>query len=159
MVTGKTVLIVDDEPAISQLLTILLTSHGYMTKVAATGREALESISSDIDLILLDLLLPDFTGAKICEQLKSNSQSKDIPIIVISGQQNKSNRFESLYLGAEDYLTKPFEPEELFARMDVVLRRHNVKPKEDNSSEQQDTIIELKRIINEESIKVRFQPI
>ena len=156
---GKTVLIVDDEPAISQLLTILLTSHGYTTKVAVTGKQALECISPDIDLILLDMVLPDSEGIKICQQLKSNPQTKDIPIIIISGNQNKSDRIESLYLGAEDYLTKPFEPEELFARMDVVLRRHNVRSNEDSLLQDQETICELKRIIDEESINVCFQPI
>ena len=127
VLNGKTILVVDDEPAISQLLTILLGSHGYTTKVAVTGREALEYTSSHIDLILLDMLLPDSQGMKICQQLKSNAQTKDIPIIMISGQHNKADRIESLYLGAEDYLTKPFEPEELFARMDVALRRHKCK--------------------------------
>lgn len=156
----KTVLIVDDEPAVTQLLTILLSSHGYTTKVASTGRQALESITSNIDLILLDMLLPDLDGIKVCQQLKSNSQSKDIPIIIITGQQNKTDRIESLYIGAEDYLTKPFEPEELFARMDVALRRHNnVQSNEDNSLHHRETIAELKRIVDEESINVRFQPI
>jgi EAL domain-containing protein (putative c-di-GMP-specific phosphodiesterase class I)/CheY-like chemotaxis protein len=157
-VNGKTVLIVDDEPAVSQLLTILLTSQGYATRVAATGRQALDSVTPSIDLILLDMLLPDSQGMKICQQLKSNTQTKDIPIIMISGQHNKADRIESLYSGAEDYLTKPFEPEELFARIDVALRRHGVKGNED-SLHHQDTICELKRIIDEESINVRFQPI
>jgi EAL domain-containing protein (putative c-di-GMP-specific phosphodiesterase class I) len=105
------------------------------------------------------MLLPDFDGMKICQQLKSNSQSKDIPIIIITGQQNKTDRIESLYLGAEDYLTKPFEPEELFARMDVALRRHNVRTGEDSTVQHRETITELKRIVDEESINVRFQPI
>ena len=157
---GKTVLIVDDEPAISQFLTILLSSQGYTTRVASTGRQALASTSSHIDLILLDLLLPDLEGINICQKLKSNSQTKDIPIIIISGLQNKSDKVEGLYVGAEDYITKPFEPEELFARMDVVFRRHNVKPPEHHPVEHhQETISELKRIIGEESINVRFQPI
>ena len=156
---GKTVLIVDDEPAVSQLLNVLLTSQGYATKIAATGRQALDSVFTNIDLILLDMVLPDFEGIKVCQQLKSNSQSKNIPIIAISGKQNKTDRIESLYTGAEDYLTKPFEPEELFARMDVVLRRHDVKTNEGSLPQNQETICELKRIITEESINVRFQPI
>ena len=158
-INGKTILIVDDEPAISQLLTVLLTSQGYATRMAATGRQALENVSSNIDLILLDMVLPDFEGIKVCQQLKSNSQSKDIPIIAISGKQNKTDRIESLYSGVEDYLTKPFEPEELFARVDVILRRHNVSSNEGAFLQNQETICELKRIINEESINVRFQPI
>mgnify|MGYP003392851128 CR=1 FL=1 len=158
-INGKTILIVDDEPAISQLLTVLLTSQGYITKMATTGKQALENASSNVDLILLDMVLPDFEGIKVCQQLKSNSKSKDIPIIAISGKQSKTDRIESLYSGVEDYLTKPFEPEELFARVDVVLRRHSVNLKEDTSLQNQETISELKRIINEESINVRFQPI
>jgi len=158
-INRKTILIVDDEPAISQLLTILLTSHGYTTKVAVTGRQALECATADIDLILLDLLLPDFAGINICQKLKSNSQTKDIPIIIISGLQNKSDRVESLYLGAEDYITKPFEPEELFARMDVVFRRYKAGPNENSPQQHKEIIGELKRIIDEESINVRFQPI
>lgn len=155
----KTILVVDDEPAISQLLTILLGSHGYKTKVALTGRQALESISPNIDLVLLDLVLPDSEGLKICRQLKSNSRTRDIPIIIISGKQNKSDRIESLYLGAEDYLNKPFEPEELFARIDVVLRRQNIRVDDDSSMREQETICELRRIINDEDINVCFQPI
>ncbi len=156
---GKTILIVDDEPAVSQLLNVLLTSQGYATRMAATGRQAIENASSNIDLILLDMVLPDSTGIKVCQQLKSNSQSRDIPIIAISGKQNKTDRIESLYSGVEDYLTKPFEPEELFARMDVVLRRHKVKINEEIPLHNQETIGELKRIINDECINVCFQPI
>ena len=156
---SKTVLIVDDEPAVSQLLTILLGSHGYSTKVACTGRQALETISPDIDLVLLDMVLPDSEGIKICQQFKSNSLTRDIPIIIISGNQNKSDRIESLYLGAEDYLTKPFEAEELFARMDVVFRRHHVRSSDESFLQHQETICELRRIIDHESIDVLFQPI
>src|SRR5271154_2142110 len=101
--------------------------------VAATGRQALDCISPNIDLVLLDMVLPDFEGMKICRQLKSDYKTRDIPIIIISGKQNKSERIESLYLGAEDYLSKPFEPEELFARMDVVLRRQPAKSNEEIS--------------------------
>jgi EAL domain-containing protein (putative c-di-GMP-specific phosphodiesterase class I) len=130
-----------------------------MTKVAVTGRQALECMSHDIDLILLDTVLPDSAGMKICQQLKSNSKTRDVPIIMISGNLNKSERIESLYLGAEDYLIKPFEPEELFARMDVVLRRHRVRLSEDGLVQDQETICELRRIIDEESVNVCFQPI
>ena len=157
---GKTVLIVDDEPAISQLLTILLASHGYETKVAPTGRQALEYLSPNIDLVLLDMLLPDSEGMQICQQMKSNALTKDIPIIIISGKCNKSDRIESLYLGAEDYLAKPFEPEELFARMDVVLRRNSAgKSNHIHLPQDHETICELRRIIDEESVNVCFQPI
>ncbi|MDE1920752.1 MAG: EAL domain-containing protein [Candidatus Omnitrophica bacterium] len=156
---GKTILIVDDEPAISQLLITLLTAHGYVTRTAANGRQALENVSSNIDLILLDMMLPDSQGIKICQELKTNPKTKDIPIIIISAHQNKADKIESLYLGAEDYLVKPFEPEELFARMDVVLRRHDLKADESDLHQHQETICELKRIIDEEDVHIRFQPI
>lgn len=159
-VNGKTVLIVDDEPAITQLLTVLLTSHGYSIKTASSGRQALETVSSSIDLILLDMVLPDYEGLKVCQELKANLRTKDIPIIIITGHQNRSDRIESLYMGAEDYLAKPFEPDELFARMDVAMRRHhNNIQVVDQSEEHHETITELKRIIDEESVSVRFQPI
>ncbi len=156
---GKKILIVDDEPAISQLLTVLLNSQGYTTRTASTGKQALEDIDTDIDLVLLDMVLPDQEGMKICQQLKSNTGSRDIPIIAISGKQSKSDKIESLYSGVEDYLTKPFEPEELFARVDVAIRRHSGKSSQEATQQSQDTICELKRIIKEESIHVRFQPI
>ncbi|MBF0504957.1 MAG: EAL domain-containing protein [Candidatus Omnitrophica bacterium] len=156
---GKTVLIVDDEPALAQLLSILLGSHGYSTKVASTGRQALEVTQPGIDLILLDMMLPDFEGLKVCQQLKSNSETRDIPIIMISGKQSKNDRIESLYLGADDYLTKPFEPEELFARMDVILRRHHNSSQGVYNPQQQDIICELRRIIDEKAVNVCFQPI
>jgi EAL domain-containing protein (putative c-di-GMP-specific phosphodiesterase class I) len=158
-INGKTILIVDDEPAICQLLVILLTSHGYMTKVAFTGRQALEFVTPDIDLILLDMVLPDAQGMKICQQLKSNSQTRNIPIIIISGKQRKYDRIESLCFGAEDYVTKPFESEELLARMDTVLRHQHLRSIEGTHPQDQETICELKRIIDEESVNVCFQPI
>ncbi len=154
---GKTVLIVDDEPALAKLLTILLGSHGYSTKVVSPGTRALESATPAIDLILLDMMAPDFESLKVCQQFKSNSQTSEIPIIIISGSQDKNNQIESLYLGADDYLTKPFEPEELFARMDVVLRRYNHTSQ--GVTLQQETICELKRIIEAQAVNVAFQPI
>ncbi|MBF0571909.1 MAG: EAL domain-containing protein [Candidatus Omnitrophica bacterium] len=158
-INGKTILIVDDEPAISQLLTILLTSHGYTTKIAGNARQALESVSPNIDLIVVDMQLPDFEGMKICQQLKSNSPARDIPFIIISGSQNNSYGSENLCLGNEDYLIKPFEPQELLARIDLVLRRNNEKSIDINSLQYQETINELRRVIDEESVNVFFQPI
>ena len=87
------------------------------------------------------MMPPDFEGLKVCQQLKSNSQTREIPIIIISGNHNKSEQIESLYLGADDYLTKPFEPEELFARMDVVLRRHNPTSQGAYTIQQQETVV------------------
>lgn len=156
---GKTVLIVDDEPAVSQLLDFLLTTHGYTTKLAGTGRQAMELISPDIDLILLDMILPDSDGIDICKWLKSNSQTKNIPVIIITGNPNQYERIGSLYLGVADYLTKPFEPEELFACLDKVLPNQSAGSNEKSIAQHQKNIRELKRIIDEESINVRFQPI
>ncbi len=153
----KTILIVD-ESGISQILGILLASHGYKVEVAVNGRQALDMAPSNVDLILLDMALPDCEGMDICQQLKANIQTKNIPIIIISGKQNRSERVEGLYLGADDYLTKPFEPQELFVRMENVLRRHHTEIHED-ILHHQETLCELKRIVDEESIAVHFQPI
>ena len=156
---GKTVLIVDDEPSVAQLLSILLSSHGYATKTAHTGKQALEMVLSGFDLILLDLVLPDIDGNLVCQKLKSNALTRDIPIVMISAYQNRSDKIECLYLGAEDYLIKPFEPEELLARMEGALRRHNVRSNDRIFDQHQETITELRRIIDQESVNVLFQPI
>lgn len=156
--TRKQVLIVDDEPALTQMLTMLLETRGYSVNVAYSGKEAIKCASSNLDIILLDLVLPDVEGFEICRRLKEERITSQVPIIILSARYLNEDKIEGLYLGADDYLTKPFENEELFARMEAVLRRHSML-KMQSHREQNGIIIELRKIINEELIVPFFQPI
>ena len=119
----KTILLVDDDPLATQTLAMLLETRGYDVDIANSGREAFEKITDTIDLILLDLVLPDRGGFEICRRLKEDQITKQIPIIILSAKLLSEDIVEGLYLGADDYLTKPFEYEELVARMEAVMRR------------------------------------
>ncbi len=155
---SKKVLVVDDEPAASQLLRMLLTTHGYTISSARTPQEALLKVNGGVDLILLNVLFPNHDGFQICRFFKTSPSTKNIPIIILSAQ-NNGDKVESFHLGADDYLTKPFQPEELFARMEVVLRRHHPSFLKEYDQEQYDIIHELHQIVEEGRITPFFQPI
>jgi two-component system, OmpR family, KDP operon response regulator KdpE len=115
------ILIVDDEEAIRQFLTVTLTSQGYAVTEAASGQEALSSVSSQHpELIILDLVLPDIDGVEITRRLR---QWTRIPIIILSVRGSETDKIAALDAGADDYLTKPFGAGELLARIRVA-RRH-----------------------------------
>ncbi len=121
MTTPARILLVDDEPSIQRSLTPLLRSRGYDVDVAGTGRDAL-ALASDHppDLVVLDLGLPDIEGTEVCRRLRATSA---VPIIILSARGNERDKVAALDLGADDYVTKPFGPEELLARIRVWLRR------------------------------------
>jgi two-component system KDP operon response regulator KdpE len=115
------ILIVDDEPAIQRALAPLLRTRGFDVEIAATGAEALRLASANLPaLIVLDLGLPDLEGTEVCKRLRSWST---VPIIVLSARGAEADKVQALDLGADDYVTKPFGPEELLARIRVALRR------------------------------------
>ena len=114
------ILIVEDDKDISNLIKKILSSQKYETISAYSGTEAVQIIKkNNIDLILLDLMLPDMTGEEIIETVK------DIPIIVISAKISINDKVKALYSGANDYISKPFDENELLARIEVQLRRNN----------------------------------
>ena len=157
MVNKKRVLIVDDEVNVRQMMSMMLETRGYEVHVAGSGEEALDKVSAKPDLILLDLILPDVEGFEVCRRLREKKSTRNIPIIIVSVKYLFEDKIEGLYLGADDYLTKPFEYEELFARMEAVLRRSLFF---DQSTEQRDAIVfELKRILKEEMIVPFYQPV
>lgn len=157
---SKNILLVDDDHSVTQMLSMLLGTKGFYVEVAPTGREALAQINSSFDLVLLDLVLPDQEGFEVCRKLKESQETQHIPIIILTGRILSENIVEGLYLGADDYLTKPFEYEELVARMEAVMRRSSVfKRGKVDQSGKSEIIKELKRIIKEESIVPFFQPI
>ncbi len=115
------VLLVDDEIPIQRAVGPLLSSRGYDVRTAATGAQALSAQSEwSPDLIILDLGLPDIGGAEVCRRIREGSE---VPIIVLSARGSERDKVEALDRGADDYVTKPFGPEELLARIRTALRR------------------------------------
>jgi two-component system, OmpR family, KDP operon response regulator KdpE len=119
--TTARILLVDDEVSIQRAVAPLLRSRGYDVEVAGSGEAALKIFQSrPLDLIVLDLGLPDLDGTEVCRRVRLESS---IPIIVLSARGAESDKVDALELGADDYVTKPFGPEELVARVRVALRR------------------------------------
>ena len=115
------ILLVDDEVSIQRAVAPLLRSRGYEVEVAGSGADALKAVGMRTpDLIVLDLGLPDLEGAEVCRRVRASSA---LPIIVLSARSADADKVASLDLGADDYVTKPFSPEELLARIRVALRR------------------------------------
>jgi len=117
--TGARILVVDDEPAIVRTVQANLTRRGFRVDTAASGREAIERAQAHPDLILLDLSLPDADGLDLIPAIREHVYA---PIIVLSARGGERDKVRALDLGADDYLTKPFGVEELFARIRVALR-------------------------------------
>jgi two-component system, OmpR family, KDP operon response regulator KdpE len=115
------ILLVDDEVPIQRAVAPLLRARGYDVEVVGTGTKALESSRTQPpDLIVLDLGLPDVEGAEVCRRIRAESA---VPIVVLSARGGEADKVAALDLGADDYVTKPFGPEELLARIRVALRR------------------------------------
>jgi two-component system KDP operon response regulator KdpE len=115
------ILLVDDEVPIQRSVAPLLRARGYDVAVAATGQEALKAVgSASPDLVILDLGLPDMAGIEVCRRIRSTSA---IPVIVLSARGAEAEKVDALEQGADDYVTKPFGPDELVARIRVALRR------------------------------------
>jgi len=119
--SNKKILIVDDEPKIVDLVRAYLEKDGYKTLVAYDGKTALELARREKPaLIVLDLMLPEVSGLDVCRQLRATST---VPIIMLTARDEESDKLIGLELGADDYVTKPFSPKELVARVRAVLRR------------------------------------
>lgn len=124
----KNILVVDDEEDILELVQFNLQREGYNIKTAASGEKALEMINEESpDLIVLDLMLPGIDGLEITKRLKGDYNKMDIPIIMLSAKGEEADVVTGLELGADDYVTKPFSPRVLVARVKAVLRRNSVE--------------------------------
>ena len=116
-----TVLVVDDEPNIADLVDLYLAREGYRVLQASTGEKGLEAVRDHRPrLVVLDVGLPDIDGLEVCKRLRQTSQ---IPVIFLTARDSEVDRVVGLELGGDDYLTKPFSPAELVARVKAVLRR------------------------------------
>lgn len=123
----KRILVIDDELNILELVKLYLTREGYHVETASTGGEALAVINTyKPDCIILDLMLPDMDGFEVCRQVRKTS---DVPIIMLTARKEDVDKIVGLELGADDYVTKPFNPRELLARVKAIVRRYQAGPK------------------------------
>ena len=121
MEPNKKIVVIDDEPSVQEVVRGYLEKDGYLVYVAGNGREGLALAErTKPGLIVLDLMLPDVGGEEICREIRSRS---DVPILMLTAKASEDERVGGLVLGADDYLTKPFSPRELVARVRAVLRR------------------------------------
>lgn len=120
---GSTVLIVDDNDEIREGIRILLESEKYAVLDAKGGNEALAVFSEDIDLVILDIMMPGLSGLKVCEEIRKTS---NIPILFLSAKSHDSDKMLGLMIGADDYLPNPFSYPELLGRVRALLRRYTV---------------------------------
>ena len=120
------ILIVEDEPSMVELLRYNLESEGFQVTSAADGEEAMLSIEEQKpDMVLLDWMLPKLSGIEICRRLRRDQAFRNLPVIMITARAEETDRVRGLDVGADDYVSKPFSPAELMARIRAVLRRHN----------------------------------
>ncbi|HET7350412.1 MAG TPA: response regulator transcription factor [Marmoricola sp.] len=125
------VLVVEDEESYSDALAYLLRKEGYEVAIAATGPDALTEFDrAGADIVLLDLMLPGLPGTEVCRRIR---QVSNVPVIMVSAKDDEVDKVVGLELGADDYVTKPYSPRELVARIRAVLRR-GVEPEPDTTT-------------------------
>ncbi|OQX24530.1 MAG: hypothetical protein BWK80_20320 [Desulfobacteraceae bacterium IS3] len=127
-ITKTNILVVDDIPANLRLLAEILANREYMVRPVPDGARALAAAKgAPPDLILLDIMMPNMSGYEVCEQLKSDERTRDIPVIFISAQNEIMDKVKAFSLGAVDYITKPFQAEEVLARVETHLTLRNLQ--------------------------------
>jgi two-component system phosphate regulon response regulator PhoB len=124
MSSNKKILIIEDEKAIREMIRFALSSTGFEIIEAGNATEAKKKIATNLpDLILLDWMLPDISGIEYLKKLRNNNQLKNIPVIMLTAKAEEENKVKGLDAGADDYITKPFSPNELIARIKTIFRR------------------------------------
>ena len=147
----KTVLLADDDPGIREVAKILLESEGYKVLEAADGNEAAASVSPDIDLYILDVMMPGKNGYQVCREIRESSSA---PILFLTARSQDGDKAMGFSAGGDDYLAKPFSYTELMARVKALLRRYYVyKGKQEESAPSVITLRDL--IINKDSGEVK----
>ena len=121
---SASILVVEDEPAISELVSINLKHAGFIALRAGSAEEAESSIRAALpDLVILDWMLPGQSGVALAKKIRANERTREIPIIMLTARAHEDDKLQGLDAGADDYVTKPFSPKELVARVRAVLRR------------------------------------
>lgn len=153
---AATILVVDDEPNITQLLKLYLSRSGFQVETAASGEEALRKTRAlRPDLIVLDLKLPDIDGLEVCRRVRAES---DIPLIMLTARDEDIDKIVGLEMGADDYITKPFNPREVLARVRAVLRRSEGRLRPDGPMRLGDLVIDPGRrevFIGDQPVQLR----
>ncbi len=128
---SQKILIVDDEPDIIELVSYNLEKEGFRVSAALDGEEALDTIrAGSVDLVILDRMLPGLQGTELCRILRNDQKTRDIPILMLTAKVEEADKVHGLEIGADDYVTKPFSPRELVARVKALLRRTGGMPGE-----------------------------
>ncbi len=132
LMASETILLIEDEKNILELVKYNLEQDGFRVLTAMKGSTGLEmAIREKPALVLLDLMLPEMSGLEVCKALKQNEKTRSLPIIMLTAKGTESDKIVGLELGADDYMTKPFSPRELVARIKAVLRRLREKSPEE----------------------------
>ncbi len=135
------ILIADDEPDIAQLIARYAQREGYEIKSVGDGREAVDACrNEDFDLIVMDVMMPDTDGFTACRQIH---EFKDIPVLMLSARGTEYDKLFGFEVGVDDYVTKPFSPKELMARIKVIIKRHSVSPAAEDNTKLRANGIEL----------------
>jgi DNA-binding response OmpR family regulator len=120
----KKIVLIEDDQDINRLVTHYLTKEGYVIKSSQDGIRGLQLIKQERpDLVILDLMLPEMDGLEVCKRLRADTKTSVLPIIVLTAKGEESDKIVGLELGADDYVTKPFSPKELVARVKALFRR------------------------------------
>lgn len=155
----QTILVIDDGVANDGMLSLILSTRGYKVIAARNGQDAINKSRLPIDLIVLDLILPDMNSIEVCHYLKRAEVTRNIPVIILSERScGVDQKVQCFQWGADDFMCKPFDNEELFARIFALLRRHYG---EDSRAEMQrlEHLKQLKDIVDNQLIEPNFQPI
>ena len=145
---GDRILVVDDDPSILETLTTMLRFKGYATHIAANGRKALEAVKEfDPDLVLLDIMLPDIDGYEICRRVKSDPETQDIPILIVSARTRREEIVSLLELGANDYITKPFFLDEVIARVRTNLEAKKYRDRVREEADQLAAMLQISQAV------------
>jgi two-component system, OmpR family, alkaline phosphatase synthesis response regulator PhoP len=143
----QSVLVVEDEEDIRELVSYNLLKEGYQVAGVASGEDALTAVESKMpDLILLDIMLPGLDGLRVCRKLKEDPGFKSIPIIMLTAKGEEPDIVAGLNMGADDYVTKPFSPKVLLARVQAVLRRAEAE-KDVSEEEQESEVVEIRDLM------------
>lgn len=129
------ILVVEDEDDIRELIELNLSREGYQVESVASGEDALRAVSKSApDLVLLDLMLPGVDGLEVCRRIKKNAATSNIPVVIVTAKGEEPDVVAGLELGADDYVTKPFSPRVLLARIRAVLRRQEAPPPDEHET-------------------------